>query len=266
MTSQPAASNESLLSIEELTFAFVESGSSSSITKPTVSDLSLTVSPAEIVCILGASGCGKTTLLNLIAGLLIPAKGKIDIASASQAGQKIGYIFQNDALFPWRTVERNLMLASEMNKTPKASARGRISEYLKTFHLNESILNQFPSQLSGGMRQRASIIQTLMFDPDLLLLDEPFSALDYYTKLSLESEFYQLVKEKRKAALLVTHDIEEAVAMGDRVFIMSEGKLIKHFPINIGGEKRIPENTRGMPEFAEHYRVIWNELKSVITG
>lgn len=261
-----AASDDCLLSIEGLSFSFGESGSET--VKPTVSDLSLNISQGEILCILGASGCGKTTLLNLIAGLLKPNKGAIDIRHASASGQqlqKIGYIFQNDALFPWRTVESNLMLAAEMNKTAKAAAKGRISEYLKTFHLSETILKKYPAQLSGGMRQRTSIIQTLMFDPNLLLLDEPFSALDYYTKLSLESEFYQLVKEQRKAALLVTHDIEEAVAMGDRVFIMSEGKLLKEFPIAIG-DNRLPENARGMPEFAEHYRVIWSELKSVIKG
>lgn len=263
MNTQPAADG-SLLTIEGLTFSFDSSGSE--IGKPTVSDLSLTVSPGEILCILGASGCGKTTLLNLIAGLLKPTKGKIDIHHASAAAQKIGYIFQNDALFPWRTVESNLLLAAEMNQTSKAAAKGRITEYLKTFHLSESILRKYPAQLSGGMRQRTSIIQTLMFDPNLLLLDEPFSALDYYTKLSLESEFYQLVKEQNKAALLVTHDIEEAVAMGDRIFIMSDGKLLKEFAIKIGGIDRLPENARGLPEFAEHYRAIWSELKSVIKG
>lgn len=263
MSTQPVPEG-SLLSIEGLTFSFGDSGAE--IGKPTVSDLSLNVSPGEILCILGASGCGKTTLLNLIAGLLKPTKGTIDIRQISAAGQKIGYIFQNDELFPWRTVESNLMLAAEMNKASKSAARKRIAEYLKTFHLSEAILKKFPAQLSGGMRQRTSIIQTLMFDPNLLLLDEPFSALDYYTKLSLESEFYQLVKEQKKAALLVTHDIEEAVAMGDRVFIMSEGKLQNEFAIKIGGDNRQPENARGMPEFAEHYRSIWSELKSVIKG
>ena len=264
MSNQPTI-EAPLLCVEGLCFAFNSPSTEKTGLPLTVNNFSITVNAGEIVCILGASGCGKTTLLNLIAGLLRATAGTIKVSNPSLSKQAIGYIFQNDALFPWRTVKANLMLACEMGNTAaKSGAEERINGYLRTFHLSEQILKQYPRQLSGGMRQRVSIIQTLMFDPALLLLDEPFSALDYYTKLSLESEFYQLVKEQKKAAVLVTHDIEEAVAMGDRVLIMSAGKLSKEYVINLGAGKRQTETARGMPAFAEHYREIWAELKSVI--
>lgn len=254
-----------LLSVIGLTFAY-DQHLSPGVGKPrTISDLSLTINTNEIVCILGASGCGKSTFLNLIAGLLRPHSGKIDLLPQGEGKERIGYIFQQDALLPWRTVEANLMLASEITKEVTGKlANERINQYLTTFHLNEQILKQYPSQLSGGMRQRVSIIQSLMFDPVLLLLDEPFSALDFYTKLHLESEFYQLVKEQAKAAILVTHDIEEAIAIGDRVFIMSNGNLTSEFVIDLGNKIRSPESARGTLQFAEYYRTIWSQLRTVI--
>ncbi len=175
------------------------------------------------MAILGASGCGKSTLLNLIAGLLKPKSGRIEfstnkaINSINQSEGKIGYIFQDDALLPWRTVESNLMLVTEIVKgVKKNKVKPLITRYLNNFHLDKKILQQYPAQLSGGMRQRISIMQTLMFDPNILLLDEPFSALDFFTKLRLEKEVYQLIKEQNKAAILITHDIDEAIAISDR--------------------------------------------------
>jgi NitT/TauT family transport system ATP-binding protein len=245
-----------LLTIDNLCFDF------GGQTEKTVDSLELSVKKGEIVCILGASGCGKTTVLNLIAGLLKPKSGSINIQSESGKKNSIGYIFQSDPLFPWRTVEGNLMLAFDLNSSlDRSKAKETMQQYLSMFHLNQQVLAKYPTQLSGGMRQRVSIIQSLMFDPELLLLDEPFSALDYYTKLSLEEEFCQLVKEKNKAAILVTHDIEEAVAMGTRAFIMSGGKLAKKFHLKEAGD-----NTRGTEEFARHYREIWSELKTIISG
>jgi len=228
--------------------------------------LALNVKEGEIVCILGASGCGKSTLLNLIAGLLQPTSGEIHVTSDGDNHRRIGYIFQQDALLPWRTVEANVMIASELwQDISEEEARGLVRQYLQTFNLNESILKQYPAALSGGMRQRVSIIQSLMFNPKLFLLDEPFSALDFFTKLKLESEFYQLVKEKNKAAIMVTHDIEEAVVMADRVLLMSQdGTFTKEFIIDLGEGNRSPESARGTTRFAEYYRDIWAELKAVI--
>jgi len=252
-----------VLSVSGLKFAYDQSSKQES--NYAISDLSFAVSQREIICILGASGCGKSTLLNLISGLLKPLSGKIELAAHNGNRRPIGYIFQQDALLPWRTVEGNLMLATEIFKDiNKSEAAERINQYLSTFHLNQQILKQYQSQRSGGMRQRASIIQSLMFNPDLLLLDEPFSALDFYTKLRLEGEFYQLIKERNKAAILVTHDIEEAVAMGDRVFVMKTGGIVtREFAIDLGPD-RSPESARGTPAFGELYRAIWAELQAVM--
>ncbi len=251
-----------LLTIDGLCFDF--SSQAQAIDKPgnqILNQVSLTVRKGEIVCILGASGCGKTTLLNLIAGLLTPTKGVIELNS-QKPKKRLGYIFQSDALFPWRTVKDNLLLAADIDSSlDKKALEQSMRQYLSMFHLSEQILTKYPIQLSGGMRQRVSIIQSLMFDPELLLLDEPFSALDYYTKLKLEDEFCQFVKERDTAAILVTHDIEEAVAIGNRALIISGGKLQKEFLIR--SESVLME--RGTSYFAEKYSEIWSELKSVVS-
>jgi len=260
-----SADAKTVLSVSGLRFAYERSANVVGGQSFAISDLSFRVSEREIICILGASGCGKSTLLNLISGLIRPTTGAIELTPHNGKQKPIGYIFQQDALLPWRTIEGNLLLATEISKDlAKVDARERINQYLSTFHLSPQILKQYPAELSGGMRQRASIIQSLMFNPDLLLLDEPFSALDFYTKLKLESEFYQLVKERGKAAILVTHDIEEAVAMGDRVFIMKSGGIItREFSVDLGAH-RSPETARGTSAFGEFYRAIWDELKSVM--
>src|SRR5205814_10390659 len=151
-------------------------------------------------------------------------------------------------------------------KLDRNSAKESMQQYLSMFHLNPQILSKYSAHLSGGMRQRVSIIQSLMFDPELLLLDEPFSALDFYTKLKLETEFCQLIKTQNKAAILVTHDIEESIAMGDRVLIMNKnGELSHEFAVDVGQAVRSPEAARGTAQFAELYRSIWSELKAVIS-
>jgi NitT/TauT family transport system ATP-binding protein len=140
-----------------------------------------------------------------------------------------------------------------------------LKSYLDAFHLREEILGQFPSQLSGGMRQRVSIIQSLMLNPELILLDEPFAALDFYTKLRLESEFRQLIKTRNKSAVLVTHDIDEAIAIGDRILIMGrDGTFTKEFEVDLGESVHSPEEARGSSRFAEYYQQIWSQLKAVI--
>jgi NitT/TauT family transport system ATP-binding protein len=260
--------SRTILSAAKISFSYEVKPDNASSIDWTINDLNLTVREGEIVCILGASGCGKTTFLNVIAGLLVPQKGSIEIASAEQHGRAIGYIFQQDALLPWRTVRDNLALAEELRgKAFKRGSKERLNSYMDTFNLKEQVLDQFPAQLSGGMRQRVAIIQSLMFDPQLILLDEPFSALDFYTKLRLESEFCRLVKEQGKAAILVTHDLDEAVAMADRVLIMDlNGNLKCEFSIELGQVERSPETARGTQKFAEYYSSIWAELKSVIAN
>jgi NitT/TauT family transport system ATP-binding protein len=256
---------KTVLDIADISFSYNPAASPCTWT---VSNLSLSVRQGEIVCILGASGCGKSTLLNLIAGLLSPQSGRLNLSSSSAAGNHIGYIFQQDALLPWRTVSANLALVADLQgQQVRSKTKELLPRYMRIFNLNDEILGKFPSQLSGGMRQRVSIIQALLFDPLLLLLDEPFSALDFYTKLKLESEFCRLVSEQKKSAILVTHDIDEAIAMADRVFIMnSQGQLGHEFIIDLAQSERSPETARGTPKFAEYYGNIWSELKSVIAN
>lgn len=259
-----------ILSVEALRFAYGESKSAvetsaNSEREYTIGGLTFSLQKGEIVSVIGASGCGKSTLLSLIAGLLIPSSGTIKLAADRDSRKrKIGYIFQSDALFPWRTVKDNLLLSSDLGESSKKPALEKIQQYLQTFHLKEEILKQYPSQLSGGMRQRVSIIQSLMFDPELLLLDEPFSALDFYTKLRLETEVYEFIKQQQKAAILVTHDIEEAVAMSDRVLLMKKGgTIMAEHRIDLGAE-RVPESARGQDAFPHLFQKIWSELKMVI--
>lgn len=253
---------QSVLTISNLTFGYANSQ------HPTLQDISLRIRTGEIITILGGSGCGKSTLLNLVAGLLKPQAGEIQIGNkdGTTGNRNIGYIFQEDALLPWRKVRANLALALELKQISPASFEKSLPEYLDTFHLSESILDRYPAQLSGGMRQRVSIMQALLFNAQLLLLDEPFSALDFYTKLCLESEFYNLVKSSNKAALLVTHDIEEAIAISDRVIVFKQsGTIEADLPIRFDGVRRDPENLRGLPKFADYYQAIWSRLKMVMS-
>lgn len=232
--------------------------------KTVVSDMSLTLKAGELVCILGPSGCGKTSLLNAICGL-IPSTGTIKSGRDGSKQARVGYLFQQDALFPWRTVRDNLLLVAEMTRRPKKEVEARVHNYLEVFRLTLEHLDYFPGQLSGGMRQRVALIQALLLDPELLLLDEPFSSLDYYTKLRLESEFQHTVRTEQKAALLVTHDIDEAIAMADRVLIMGvSGIFIREYEIRLNGGGCSAERARGLPEFAEYHARIWSDLKMVI--
>jgi NitT/TauT family transport system ATP-binding protein len=260
MVSSEPVKSPTLLNISALTFAY---GAQSA---PVLSNFSLNVQKGEIVAILGRSGCGKSTLLNLIAGLLSPQNGEITVEKHGVKESRIGYIFQEDALLPWRTVQSNLSLATEIGGVSKEGFQSSLTDFLNAFHLEPGILNAYPSTLSGGMRQRVSIIQALLFNPQLLLLDEAFSALDFYTKLRLESEFFNFIKKNEKAALFVTHDIEEAIAISDRVVILNvTGSVHADIAISFAGSERDPEVVRGKSAFSEYYRMIWGELKGVIS-
>lgn len=249
---------ESALTIRQLSFGFAKQ-------TRVLHDLSLQVEEGEIVSILGRSGCGKSTLLNLIAGFAQPLSGEIEIRNSQSSKRSIGYIFQEDALFPWRTVGANLALAKEIGGISKEQFEARRKELLIGFHLDESILTKYPAQLSGGMKQRVSIIQTLLFNPALLLLDEPFSALDCYTRLSLETEFSLFVKKHNITALLVTHDIEEAIALSDRVILLNQhGMIQQEISISFDAKDQTPETVRCLPEFGEYYRIILEHFKAAV--
>jgi len=247
--------NNNLITVKNVSYSYFAENSYETVLK----DISLTVDAGEIIAIVGPSGCGKTTLLNIISGLAQATQGNVEYCEGLQG--RIGYIFQFDSLLPWRTVEGNLLLPTELSKCQEKDDFDKtIGRYLDAFNLPESVKIKYPSELSGGMRQRVSIIQSLLSNPNILLLDEPFSSLDYYTKLSLEDEFWQLVKNEKKGAVFVTHDISEAISMSDKIIIMkaNPGEIMKTLTL----EKDImPENMRSHPKYTEYFHLVWGELK-----
>lgn len=180
-----------------------------------VSNLNFTVENGQFVSVIGPSGCGKTTILSLAAGLLSPSAGEV-----VRGEGEFGYMLQRDALFPWRTVEGNIFLPLEVKKRNTPEKRKRAVELAEKYGLKD-FLKKTPSQLSGGMRQRVALIRTLAAEPEILLLDEPFSALDYQTRLEVCDDVQRIIKSEKKTALLVTHDISEAIALSDKVVVLS---------------------------------------------
>jgi NitT/TauT family transport system ATP-binding protein len=227
-------------------------------------NLALAVRDGEFCSIVGPSGCGKSTLLALISGLLRPTEGQLYLDGEPVRGPdaRVGILLQKDHLFEWRNVLHNAELGLEILGKNTEEARRRAHTLLLTYGLG-GFENAYPHQLSGGMRQRVALIRTLATDPDVLLLDEPFSALDYQTKLILERDVHQTIKHNHKTALLVTHDIEEAVSMSDRVIVLSgrpaQVKNTYSIELTLPGE-RTPLNSRDAPEFRAYCKSIWKDL------
>jgi NitT/TauT family transport system ATP-binding protein len=219
-------------------------------------DINFTVNEGEIVTIIGPSGSGKTTILNLISGLLQPTSGSVFVNG------KIGYMFQRDHLFEWRTIYRNVILSLEIqNALTEENIKG-VLRMLKTYGLWD-FRNAKPSELSGGMRQRVALIRTLATSPDLLLLDEPFAALDYQTKLLVSVDMYKIIKNEKKTTVMVTHDLSEAIAMSDRIVVLSNrpAKIIKIHDIKLTlDEERTPLSARKTPEYRVYFDMLWREL------
>lgn len=219
-----------------------------------LNQISFDVKKGEIVAIVGPSGCGKSTLLNLISGLIQPDSGKIEING------KVGYMFQKDHLFEWRTVYKNITLGPEIAKIKIEPEK--IDQILKKYGLYD-FKNHYPKELSGGMRQRVALLRTLALDPDILLLDEPFSSLDYQTKITVQDDIYKIIKEAHKTTLLVTHDITEAIAMADRVIVLTKRpstiKAIYDIELDLKEEKT-PLLSRNSPKFKEYFNLIWEAL------
>jgi NitT/TauT family transport system ATP-binding protein len=226
--------------------------------------LNLAVRDGEFCSIVGPSGCGKSTLLALISGLLQPTEGQVLLDGGALSGpdRRVGILLQKDHLFEWRTVLENAELGLEIRGTGTAEARRHAQQLLKTYGLG-GFEQSYPHQLSGGMRQRVALIRTLATDPDILLLDEPFSALDYQTKLILERDVHRIIRQNGKTALLVTHDIEEAVSMSDRVIVLSgrPAQVRSVYEIALTTlDQRTPLNSRDAPEFRGYCRSIWEDL------
>ena len=217
---------------------------------------SFSVLEGEFVAIIGPSGCGKTTLLSLSAGLLKPTKGKVRTNGCS-----FGYMLQKDELFPWRTIEKNIFLPLEIKGSDTPEHRARALALAEKYGLKQFLKN-YPSSLSGGMRQRAALIRTLSVNPDVLLLDEPFSALDYQTRLSVCDDVYKIIREERKTALLITHDISEAISVADKIFVLSKrpAKIIAEHAITFPETE--PLKRRENKEFSRWFEVLWKELNT----
>ncbi|MBQ9513503.1 MAG: ABC transporter ATP-binding protein [Clostridia bacterium] len=219
-----------------------------------IDDLSFSVKDGEFVSIIGPSGCGKSTILSLIAGLISPTKGTIE-----KSNDDVGYMLQKDELFGWRTVIKNVYLPLEIKKINDKEKKEYADHLLNKYGLKKFI-NSYPNELSGGMRQRVALIRTLVFNPSLLLLDEPFSALDYQTRLSVCDDVYKIIKEEKKTAILVTHDISEAISMSDKIIILSKRPCSVKNVIYTHLDGDTPFFKRESKNFTVYFNKIWNEL------
>ena len=223
-------------------------------------DISFNLANGEFVSIVGPSGCGKTTILSLVAGLLKATNGTITIHSNSE--NPCGYMFQKDLLFDWRNIEENLALGLEIQKKRTQENMLYVTNLAQKYGLGD-FLKHYPNQLSGGMRQRASLIRTLALKPEILLLDEPFSALDFQTRLNVCDDVYKILKEEKKSAILVTHDISEAISMSDRIFVLSERPAIIKKVVRLDFNSNLtPFERRKEPNFSKYFDLIWSELEN----
>ena len=218
--------------------------------------VSFDVREKEFISIVGPSGCGKSTILSILAGLEEKSNGEINFSK----DYTIGYMLQNDSLFEWRTVLENCLLGLEITNQLTKENKEYVSNLLKTYGLEEFI-DSYPSRLSGGMRQRVALIRTLATKPDILLLDEAMSALDYQSRLAISDDIYKIIKKEGKTAIMVTHDIAEAISMSDRIIVLSKrpATVKKVYEINMQN-KSTPIHNRKCKEFASYYDEIWRDL------
>lgn len=232
-----------------------------------LNNVNFDVEENSFVSLVGPSGCGKTTILSLTAGLLTPSSGKITLDGEDKIDiKKIGYMFQKDFLFEWRTVWKNITLGLEIQKPKdKEEKLAMAEELLKKYDLY-GFKDQKPRSLSGGMRQRVALIRTLTMEPKLLLLDEPFSALDYQTRLSVCDDVYEIIKSEQKTAILVTHDISEAISMSDKIIILTSRPATVRETLSLNLEGTSPLKKRETPTFASLFDHIWRQLSNEETA
>ena len=222
-----------------------------------VKDFNLDINEGEIIAIVGPSGCGKSTILSTICKIDNKTSGEIIFKNNNQ---KIGYMLQKDALFPWLNVLDNCLLGLRIKGKISIEDKNKVINLLNTYGLSEFIYC-FPDQLSGGMKQRVALIRTLAINPDILVLDEPFSALDYQTRLALSDDIYGIIKKEKKTVIMVTHDIAEAISMADRVVVTTKRPACvkKIYDIKLTNKKN-PISNRNTKEFNEYYNLIWRSL------
>ncbi|MCI5935938.1 MAG: ABC transporter ATP-binding protein [Lachnospiraceae bacterium] len=222
-----------------------------------IDHMSFTVYNQEFLVIVGPSGCGKSTLLDLIAGQIHPQKGQI-----TGVNDSIGYMLQKDHLFEWRTIEKNILLGLEIQKKKNRENLALANALLKKYDLYD-FRQKYPRELSGGMRQRAALIRTLVTSPELLLLDEPFSALDYQTRLQVADDIGRIIRSEKKTAILVTHDLSEAISMGDRILVLSvrPAKVVREIRLDFDPSLSSIER-RETDAFKRYFSELWKEMNA----
>ncbi len=227
-----------------------------------IKDLSFSVNNGEFIAIIGPSGCGKTTILSMISGLIKPSNGKILFKGKEvlKPIKEIGYMLQKDELFPWRTIEKNVYLPLEIKGIKTEQNKKFVINLLNKYGLKD-FLKAYPSEISGGMRQRAALIRTLAGNPEVLLLDEPFSALDYQTRLNVCDDVYNIITQEKKTAILVSHDISEALSMADKIIVLTKRPAtIKNIHILDWDKSLSPLKRRENKDFGKKFEVLWEEL------
>lgn len=232
-----------------------------------VKDTTLVVAPGEFVSVVGPTGCGKSTLLNVAAGLLAPSSGQVRVFGERLEGinTRAGYLFQADALMPWRSALENVMAGLEFRGVPADAAKATAADWLRRVGL-AGFSDRYPHQLSGGMKKRVALAQTLILDPEILLMDEPFSALDIQTRQLMENELLDLWSANRKSVVFITHDLEEAIALSDRVVVLSAGpetRPIGEYAIDLPRPRDVAE-IRLTPRYLELHTEIWHAMKAEV--
>lgn len=245
---------QSIVDVKKLTKNFYNKDGEIEVLK----NINFSLNEGEILSLLGPSGSGKSTILNILTELLKPTSGEVNITG------NIGYMFQKDHLLEWRTIMDNILIGLEIQKKKTPEAISRIERLLKTYGLWD-FRNMYPKELSGGMRQRVALIRTLAVNPDILLLDEPFSALDYQTRILVSDDVYKIIRNEGKSAILVTHDISEAISMSDKIAVLSKRpstiKSIYTIDLKISGE-RTPIISRSAENFKDYFNILWKEIDS----
>ena len=254
------------LALERITCTFV-SREDRSQRYTAVRDTTLQVAPGEFVSVVGPTGCGKSTLLNVAAGLLQPSAGTVRVFGQPLAGinDRAGYLFQTDALMPWRTALANVTAGLEFREVPRGEALDKANVWLRRVGLG-GFGDRYPHQLSGGMKKRVALAQTLILDPEILLMDEPFSALDIQTRQLMENELLELWSANRKSVVFITHDLEEAIALSDRVVVLSAGpetRPIGEYRVDLPRPRDVAE-VRLTPRYLELHAEIWHAMKAEV--
>ena len=260
-----ARSGDAVITIEGVSKVFSVKGAAPF---EALKDINLTIRPGRFVCFVGPSGCGKSTLLNMIAGLVGPTSGRVLYRGRPLRGinGRVGYITQRDNLLPWRTLERNVGLALELQHMRRADRRRRVSEILERVELGP-FSHLYPSQMSGGMRKRATLARTLIYEPETILMDEPFAAVDAILRLSLHEMLMRIWEREGATVVFVTHDLEEAMVLGDEIVVFGKnpGRIVHVEEVSFPRPRHVLE-LRSQPEFGRTWSRLWSYLESAQGG